>query len=100
MTVRDLYKILILSPKLIGVQFYDEQNNIYYSLHNIKHNIEEYEVLYIKDWRVENYPLNGYLRLSFAIAPPKTMIEATNTLKEIYNLIIKDERIEDIDKSR
>lgn len=92
MTVRDLYKVLVLSPKLIGVQFYDEQNNIYYSLHNIEHNIEEYEVLYIKDWQVENYPLNGYLRLSIVIASPKTMVEATNTIKEIYDLILSKER--------
>lgn len=77
MTVRDLYRVLTLSPKSIEVQFYDEQCNEYDSLYGI----EEYEVLYIKDWQVGTYeptaleqynPFNSYLRLSIVIAPPKT----------------------------
>lgn len=97
MTVRDLYEILTLSPKSIEVQFYDEDCNEYDSLFGI----EEYEVLYIKDWQVGTYestesvaleqynPFKNYLRLSVVVASPKAMI--TNTIKEIYNLI-KDER--------
>ena len=109
MTVRDLYKVLTLSQKSIEVRFYDEQCNEYDSLYDI----EEYEVLYIKDWQAETHepnpleqynPFNSYLRLSIVIASPKAMIEAMNTIKEIYDLISSkkdyDERIEDIDKSR
>lgn len=75
MTVRDLYRVLTLSPKSIEVQFYDEQCNEYDSLYSI----EEYEVLYIKDWQAEtyelnvleqHYPFNSRLRLSIVIAPP------------------------------
>ena len=92
MTVRDLYKVLTLSPKLIEAQFYDEDCNEYDSLYDI----EEYEVLYIKDWEVEIYesdnPFKTCLRLFIVITSPKSMVEATNTIKEIYNLIIKDER--------
>ena len=73
MTVRDLYRVLTLSQK---VQFYDEQCNEYDSLCGI----EEYEVLYIKDWQAGTYepnaleqynPFKSYLRLSIVIAPPK-----------------------------
>lgn len=100
MTVRDLYKVLTLSPKSIEVQFYDEQCNEYDSLYGI----EEYEVLYIKDWKTETHeptesnaleqynPFNSSLRLSIVIASPKAMIEATNTIKEIYDLILSKER--------
>ena len=92
MTVRDLCEVLTLSPKSIEVQFYDEDCNEYDSLFGI----EEYEVLYIKDWQagthepnaLEQYnPFNNYLHLSVVIASPKAMIKATNTIKEIYNLI-------------
>lgn len=79
MTVRDLFKILALSPKSIEIQFYNEQNNIYDSLHNK----EEYEVLYIKDWQIGTYTIKtnvleqytlykSRLCLSVVIAPPKT----------------------------
>ena len=94
MTVRDLYRVLTLSPKSIEVQFYDEQCNEYDSLYGI----EEYEVLYIKDWQAgthelthelnEQYnPFNNFLRLSIVIAPPKAVIEHRNAIDEIYNLI-------------
>ena len=95
MTVRDLYKVLTLSPKSIEIRLYDEDCNEYDSLCGI----EEYEVLYIKDWQVGTYepnaleqynPFNSYLRLSVVIASPKAMI--TNTIKEIYDLIISKER--------
>lgn len=100
MTVRDLLRILALSPKSIEVQFHDEQCNEYDSLYGI----EEYEVLYIKDWKTEIHeptepaaleqynPFNNCLRLSVVIASPKAMIEATNTIKEIYDLILSKER--------
>lgn len=85
MTVRDLYRVLTLSSKSIEAQFYDEQCNEYDSLYSI----EEYEVLYIKDWQAEiyelnvleqHYPFNSCLHLSIVIAPPKAVIEAMNTI--------------------
>ena len=81
MTVRDLYRVLTLSRKSIEVRFYDEQHNEY----DFSPNIEEYEVLYIKDWQAGTYepnaleqynPFNSYLRLSIVIASPKAMIES------------------------
>lgn len=100
MTVRDLYRILALSPKSIEVQFYDEQHNEYDCLPNME--MEEYEVLYIKDWKAETREpnalepynfFNSSLCLSIVIAPPKAVIEARKTIDEIYNSMgIKDER--------
>ncbi len=95
MTVRDLCEVLTLSPKLIEAQFYDEDCNEYDSLCGI----EEYKVLYIKDWEVEIYesdalkhnnPFKTCLRLFVVIASPKAMI--TNTIKEIYDLTLSKER--------
>ena len=95
MTVGDLLRILALSPKPIEVQLYDERYNRYDSLCGI----EEYEVLYIQDWQVGTHEPNALeqwnyncLRLSIAIASPKAMIEATNTIKEIYDLTLSKER--------
>ena len=76
MTVRDLYRVLTLSPKSIEVQFYDEQHNEY----DFTPNLEEYEVLYIKNWQAgirepnaleQSKLFNSYLHLSIVIAPPK-----------------------------
>ena len=75
MTVRDLYRVLTISQKSIKVQFYDEQHNEY----DFTSNLEEYEILYIKNWKagirepndLEQCKIfNSYLCLSIVIAPP------------------------------